>query len=503
MLAGWDEECDRRAKEILFRCLEELGATKAALYLSGGEGNFELVTQYGFGRRDTLTTEIRAGHPYWDWIRRHRTSPAYLNDPAEDASLTRLLEGAGTARLLTVPLTLADRLVGFIDARDKARRLPWAAEDLDLARSIGAGLEGLIKERGLYGPPSHPAAAAAPPMPAAPTPAVAAGEGSLQLLARQNIEELTAFLRLSARAPAVGALGLTITDGSAVRTIVLSGYPLEQQEREALATHQALHLHELGLRLPPPSRWGWSEEEGGGAERRREEIRTAVLHPGPPVWIVLSVVSPAGSAAGETVLAAARRVAAQSVLLRNYRRAARNAARALLEPGEQSYPHLRQHSQTVSEIAQRMAGLIHCSDEDEELVTLAGFLHDVGMRELDYARLYRVERAGEAERRIFVRHPVVGARIVESIVFPGDLAAAIRHHHERWDGTGYPQRLSGRSIPLASRIIHLAEVWDVLTSSSSYKRPSVRSAALETIRGEAGRQFDPELVGVLEEAVRT
>ena len=85
-----------------------------------------------------------------------------------------------------------------------------------------------------------------------------------------------------------------------------------------------------------------------------------------------------------------------------------------------------------------MVAALHLSEDEEELITVAAYLHDVGMRELDYARVYRMERPGEQERRLYQRHPVVGARIVEAAEFPGDLAGAIRHHHERWDGAGLP-----------------------------------------------------------------
>ncbi len=134
---------------------------------------------------------------------------------------------------------------------------------------------------------------------------------------------------------------------------------------------------------------------------------------------------------------------------------------------------------------------------------MAAYLHDVGLRELDYARIYRMERPGELEKRMYQRHPVVGARILESAEFPGDLAGVVRHHHERWDGGGYPNRLAGRNIPLGSRIIHLAEVYDVLTSPSSYRRTLGRNAALDLIRSESGRQFDPELVPLFEDLVRS
>jgi putative nucleotidyltransferase with HDIG domain len=496
VLAGWDPECERRAKELLYRCLEELGATRAALYLAGSDGAFEIMTSYGFGKREAIAAAVRPGDPLYDWVRRHRTAPAYLNDVHEDPPLGRMLENSGTARLLTIPLTVFDRLVGFVDVRDKARRLPFTVEDAGTARAIGAGLESLLRELGLYGDEEQTVEAEVAPAPVQRSLAASPPAG----LHRLTIEETVAMLRTCARLPGVAAVAVMVTDGTATRVEVLRTMPLEQQERDALASHQLRALEEIGVRLPPPTRWGWSEEESGGGERCRDEIRTAILHAGPPAWVVASVVTPVGSSAGEAVLALAARHLAQSVALRDYRRAARNAARVLLEPGEQSYPHLRQHSQTVSELAQRMAAALRLTEQEEELVTTAAYLHDVGMRELDYPRVYRMDRPGENERRLYQRHPVIGARIVESISFPGDLTGAIRHHHERWDGAGYPHRLAGRGIPLASRIIHLAEVYDVLTSTSSYRRPVGRKAALDTIRAEAGRQFDPDLVGVLEEA---
>jgi len=499
VLPGWDSECDRRAKEVLYRCLEELGATRAALYLAGGDDTYELVTSYGFGKREALAAVVRPGDALYDWIRRHRTSPECLNDVHDDPPLGRMLEAASTARLLTIPVTVGDRLVGFVDARDKARRLAYTPEDVAVARTIGAALAALIAELGVY-PDAGEAAVAPEPVAAAVQPRPASPASGAAGLHRAAIEDATALLRSFARAPGVAAIVVTVSDGATVRAQAMRALPFEAQEREAVAAHQLRALEAFGVRIPPPSRWGWSEDDSGADERRRDEIRTAVLHAGPLAWVVASVLGPSGSAAAEPVLAAAATVLAQSVTLRDYRRAARNAARVLLEPGEQSYPHLRQHSQNVSELAQRMAVVLHLSDADEEVLTLAAYLHDVGMRELDYSRVYRLDRPGELERRIYQRHPVIGARIVESIAFPGDLTGAIRHHHERWDGAGYPHRLAGGTIPLASRIIHLAEVYDVLTSSSSYRRPIGRKAALETIRAESGRQFDPDLVGVLEEA---
>ncbi len=490
MLPSWDANCERRAKEVLYRCLEELGSTKAALYLASDTGSFELATQYGFGRHDKLPAVITADEPLWDWIRRHRTLPAFVNEVDPTSPLARLLEEAGTARFMTIPLSVRDRLVGFVDLRDKARRQPFTPEDQAIAKTIGTAFERLLGELGLYGAP------APPPPEAGPDREVRGPQPAVRRLHESTLAEVTAALHQCARLPGVAAAALTVASNTAVHALVLRTVPLDPLQRDALATHQLRELQAAGVSVPPPATWTWREEASGGLEKRGAEIATTLLFSGPPVWVLASLLTSGGGVA-ETGLTLLGRHAQVAEALEAYRRAARNLARILLEPGEQGLPALRQHSQAVSELAQRMAAELGLSSQEEELITLAAYLHDVGMRELEYARLYRAPHVGEVERRLFRRHPAVGARIVESSEFPGDLAAAIRHHHERWDGEGYPGRLRGAAIPLASRIIHLAEVYDVLTSAGSYRRTVGREAALATIRDEAGRQFDPDLVPVL------
>jgi putative nucleotidyltransferase with HDIG domain len=497
MLPSFDSERQLRAKEILYRCMEELEAIKSALYLEGDDAVFELATSYGFGRRDVVAPTITVGHPVLDWVGRNRNSPAYLNAADEVVGLSDVLGGARTSRLLTIPLSLGNHLVGFVDARDKSRKAVYSLEDVIVARSIGQAFESWLREIGMYGDVSATEAA-----PVAPPEPVARRAEGLNFPHRWVVENLAGLMRALARLPGVAVAALSVTDSRTVRSLVLRTAPLDQQRREALSSHQSRTLLEAGVRLPPADRWGWDEQDSDGPETRYEEIRTAVLLGGPPVWVVLSLVTPAGAAVGEAVFAAAAHQLELARQVRDYRRAARNLARVLLEPGETAFPHLRQHSQATSELAQRMAAALDLPDEDEELITVAAYLHDVGMRELDYSRVYRMDHPGEQERRLYQRHPVVGARIVETAEFPGDLSGAIRYHHERWDGTGYPQRLAGQNIPLPSRIIHIAEVYDVLTSPASYRRPAGRETALEMIRAQAGTQFDPDLVPVLAEVVR-
>jgi HD-GYP domain-containing protein (c-di-GMP phosphodiesterase class II) len=147
-----------------------------------------------------------------------------------------------------------------------------------------------------------------------------------------------------------------------------------------------------------------------------------------------------------------------------------------------------------------MARLLSLPPGEVEDAAMAGLLHDVGMRELDYDRLYRHRAPSAEDRRTYQQHVTVGADLLRGAGL-GGVATAVRHHHERWDGGGYPDHLAGDGIPLLARIVHLAEVYDVLTSADSYRPAVSPERALGIIRSAAGQQFDPGLVPTLQRAV--
>ena len=124
-----------------------------------------------------------------------------------------------------------------------------------------------------------------------------------------------------------------------------------------------------------------------------------------------------------------------------------------------------------------------------------GFLlHDVGKVAIPDAILYKPDKLTEEERALMAQHPVIGAEIVREIAFLTDAVAIVRSHHERWDGTGYPDRLRGEEIPLAARVFTVADVLDALTTDRPYRPASPMAEAREMIRAERGRQFDPRVV---------
>jgi ribonuclease P protein subunit RPR2 len=124
-----------------------------------------------------------------------------------------------------------------------------------------------------------------------------------------------------------------------------------------------------------------------------------------------------------------------------------------------------------------------------------GFLlHDIGKLAISDAILHKEGPLTDAERARMVEHPVIGAQIVEGIDFLEGAVDIVRHHHERWDGNGYPDGLAAEKIPLAARIFAVADVFDALTTNRPYRHASSWEEARRMITAEAGKQFDPQVV---------
>jgi putative nucleotidyltransferase with HDIG domain len=124
---------------------------------------------------------------------------------------------------------------------------------------------------------------------------------------------------------------------------------------------------------------------------------------------------------------------------------------------------------------------------------LGALLHDIGKIIVPTEVLNKTSGLSEEEWAIMKRHPEAGLELVSDIDFPGDVRAIIRNHHERWDGTGYPDKLSGEEIPLAARILCVADVYDALTTPRSYRDGLSHARAAELMRAQKG-QFDPYLL---------
>jgi HD domain len=184
-----------------------------------------------------------------------------------------------------------------------------------------------------------------------------------------------------------------------------------------------------------------------------------------------------------------------------YLEAYRGLVNKLLEPGLQKRTALKTHSFNVGRMARKLAARLGVTPAEVEQVTVAGLLHDVGMRELSYDFIYSKRTLTDEEMSLVRLHPRVGALLVEDISWPYPVAPLIRHHHERWDGGGYPDGLKGDEIPLGSRIIHVCEAFDALTSPTSYRAVLSDHQAIDILDSKAGTQFDPEITSELKRMV--
>ena len=154
------------------------------------------------------------------------------------------------------------------------------------------------------------------------------------------------------------------------------------------------------------------------------------------------------------------------------------------------------HSAAVARYARGIARAAGCSDEDQQLVHTAGLLHDVGKHILDDAILKGDTKLDDQQWELVKRHPEEGARIVRMLEGQEAVAEIIHAHHERVDGRGYPRGLSGEEIPRLSRMISIADTYDVMTARDSYRDPVSSAEAIAELRRVSGAQLDGELVEI-------
>jgi HD-GYP domain-containing protein (c-di-GMP phosphodiesterase class II) len=165
-------------------------------------------------------------------------------------------------------------------------------------------------------------------------------------------------------------------------------------------------------------------------------------------------------------------------------------------------PCTRGHSERVGAWGRRLAAALELPPGEVDTVVQAGLLHDIGKIGMPESVLRKRGPLDHDEWTLMRNHPIVGAQIVAPFEsFAGD-ALVIRHHHERWDGSGYPDGLSGAAIPLGARVVAVADVFDALTSSRPHRPALPRDAALAHLAAEAGRTLDPDVVAAMLGLVR-
>ncbi len=159
-------------------------------------------------------------------------------------------------------------------------------------------------------------------------------------------------------------------------------------------------------------------------------------------------------------------------------------------------PYTRGHSENVSRLVSTIARSMNFSRENVESLKIGAGLHDLGKIGIPDALLLKNAHLTKTERKIFQQHPVIGANILEPIQSLKKIIPVVLHHHERYDGEGYPSKIKGTQIPIWARIIAVADTYDALTTDRPYRKGFPKEVALQIIKEVRGTQLCPECVDV-------
>ena len=152
------------------------------------------------------------------------------------------------------------------------------------------------------------------------------------------------------------------------------------------------------------------------------------------------------------------------------------------------------HSQRVTDLTVSLARAFDFSDEELVNIRRGALLHDIGKMGLPQSILQKTEPLDEAEWKLVRQHPSMAYDLLSKIKYLRPALNIPHCHHEKWDGSGYPRKLKGNNIPIEARLFAVVDVWDALTSKRPYRKAWSAKKALEYIREQSGKHFDPNVV---------
>jgi HD superfamily phosphohydrolase YqeK len=534
-------------KQILYGCVEHVHATKAALYLSAShdlnQKQYEIVTSYQYNPANRKL--VTANDDLVDRLVMKRNT-FYVNSVGTDQLFAEMLFKQGNERLLVAPLFSRGRLVGFIDMRDKAGKKPFDATDVTAANAIADQILQVLAKNKLFGigglalasDPTIPAVMPSGPNLALPSstpsaePATAANALQPgQILTAEAMKTIQAARQIMSKrqlAPATGkhvfgdadleVVRLLLPAALAIPGAVLACFTAIGHINNPQIIVSIANVTDDAIEKLQNHLWKWLKRHG---EPHLTSMRPQLIYPfggqvvpvsSDAINTLLSAPMIAHSVEGLVLTVAfelfpgAEAERALQIFLRQIEQSVEAAiaassgrnerqavAEMLLEPDFQKYPDLADHCRHVASISQRFAQVLDLSASQVEIVRLAALVHDIGLRLLDYDRLYKRPNLSAEELRGMAEHPLVGAALVEPLL-GADVAQAVLRHHERVDGKGYPSHLTGQQIPLAARIIQIADAWVAMTARQSYQSPMSPDEASRRLRQGAGAQFDRDLV---------
>ena len=547
-----------RFSQILYRCFEELGSTKAALYLKGADaGSFYLVSHFGWPRQAPPPDLLPTDDPLMVWVNRERRG-FVVTQAQPVAELARFAFGSESQRFLITPIYDRGEWIGLLIQKDRTKGIPY---DLDrdeeptqsVCQEVVETLRDALALRSVPVPPPVNATAATLEVPVPPSGAMVPADGSARPVSleqlegfREGTDHSLKFAPIPAlpKAPApatlaplvsvqqgmfmpeqrtffweaatllcnlvpLAAVSLWMDEALEVRPILTySRQPLSPELKQQVLAHityHVPHLHEPDLHILTK------------VEFLEKEPLTGIFQTYLPVMLMGEEVGqdlmllfryedrPFTEREQSFIQMVGRMVGfhLQEIRLHErYHRAFLTVSHQMLGSMQGGAPKLQDHSLATARLARDFAVHLELSASDLEAVCIASILHDVGTFLLDPDLLIKTGLTEKEMGRIRT-HPVLASTFLKDFRFPFDVPGIIRHHHERWDGKGYPDGLKGESIPLGSRIINLIEAFEVMSQGSVFNPARPLKEILEEVRRGAGGQFDPTLVAEFLEFLQT
>ncbi|HPW77265.1 MAG TPA: HD domain-containing protein [Candidatus Omnitrophota bacterium] len=171
--------------------------------------------------------------------------------------------------------------------------------------------------------------------------------------------------------------------------------------------------------------------------------------------------------------------------------------RSLVTILEARDPYTRGHSERVAELSANMATQMGLAPDRIEMLKQTAILHDIGKLGIHEAILCKKEKLTERDWELLRTHPALGEDILKPVSLDPEILAAVRGHHERHDGTGYPDRIAGEDIHVFSRILSVADAYDAMTTARSYRQAMKHDEAIAELKKHSGSQFDPKIIDLL------
>jgi len=238
---------------------------------------------------------------------------------------------------------------------------------------------------------------------------------------------------------------------------------------------------------------------------RRKKIKSAISTPikiKDKVIGVINVSNPQSSAIFDqddvtilsTLSAQAAAVIENARLFETLHKTYVDTVKALAAAIDAKDPYTRGHSERVAEYAIAICKKINLSEESKREIETAAFLHDIGKIGIDDKILQKPGKLSKEEMEIIKTHSQISINILTNIDFPWAILASVRHHHERYDGNGYPNGLKGEEISLGARILAVADAFEAMTSDRPYRSALSKQKAIEELKKCSGKQFDPKIV---------